>query len=103
MRNFATALFVMALLFVANPAQATVPMPIEADQQVVLSVDNMVCVSCEMRIEEALGAVNGVASVNADAESKTVRVSFDSQRTNIRAIVAASTEAGHPAEVVTGR
>lgn len=72
----------------------------QAEQQLVLSVDNMACVSCEMRIENAISAVDGVTAVKANAETKTVRVSFDRQRTNVEVILAASNEAGYPAEVV---
>ncbi|MGY6631947.1 MAG: heavy-metal-associated domain-containing protein [Wenzhouxiangella sp.] len=90
--------FAFILLALATSAQAA-----QAEQQVVLSVDNMVCVSCEMRIENAMTAVEGVTSVKADAETKTVRISFDHQKTSIETILAASDEAGYPAEVVNAR
>ena len=89
------ALILFALAAIAQAAQT--------EQQVVLSVDNMVCVSCEMRIENALTALDGVTSVKADAEAKAVHVSFDQQQTTIEAILAASDEAGYPAEVVSTR
>ncbi|MGY6588680.1 MAG: heavy-metal-associated domain-containing protein [Wenzhouxiangella sp.] len=97
MTRYAT-FFVVLLIALAASVQAA-----QADQQIVLSVDNMVCMSCEMQIENAVTAVDGVTSVKADAESKTVRVSFDQQRTSVETILAASSEAGYPAEVVTAR
>ena len=97
MTRYAT-FFAVFLIALAASVQAA-----QADQQIVLSVDNMVCVSCEMRIENAVAAVEGVTSVKADAESKTVRVSFDQQRTSVETILEASSEAGYPAEVVTAR
>lgn len=72
----------------------------ESAEHVSLSIPNMVCMSCEMKLEEALTAVDGVASVRFEGEAQRATVSFDANRASIQAILAASETAGYPATVV---
>jgi copper ion binding protein len=45
---------------------------------VVLNVDGMSCVHCENRVKKAVGALNGVKTVEVNLSEKTVSVTFDS-------------------------
>ena len=47
------------------------------DMEKVIRVDGMMCHHCEMRVENALLALDGVGSVKADHEKKEVRVTLE--------------------------
>ena len=71
-----------------------------ASSEVKLAIPNMVCMSCEMRVEEAVRQVTGVAGIEFDGEAKTALVRFDDSRTTLDQILAACEEAGYPATVL---
>lgn len=50
---------------------------------VTFKVEGMMCSGCENRIKNALSNVEGVTSVNAIHETKTVTVEMDKDITNI--------------------
>ena len=54
----------------------------------------MKCSHCAANVENALKAVNGVASAEAQLEDKTVTVEFDEQQTSEAALKAAVDAAG---------
>lgn len=85
----------LMILLAASPAQAE-----DQLSQASLSITNMVCVSCQMRVEQAVTAVEGVSSVSFDEDGETVVVAFDPQATSLDAILSACEEAGYPASVV---
>lgn len=60
-------------------------------------IENMTCATCPITVKKAMSKVSGVSSVEVDFEKKTAEVLFDSQKTTISAIAAASTNAGYPA------
>lgn len=68
--------------------------------EVKLSIPNMVCVSCEMVIEEAIFQLTGVTGIEFDGEAKTALIRFDQALTSVDAILVASEEAGYPATVL---
>jgi periplasmic mercuric ion binding protein len=70
------------------------------ESSVTLSIPNMSCISCEIRVGQALRAVEGVGDVHFDMDAKTVTVRFD-ERTDIEALKSATAEVGYPATVVT--
>ena len=86
MRN----LLVAALL--AAPLAAIAAQP----QTVVLDVRNMTCEVCPITVKTALGKVPGVTAVKVDFEKKTATVKFDPDRTDVAALVQATTNAGYP-------
>lgn len=49
----------------------------ENDMEKIIRVDGMMCHHCEMRVENALLALDGVGSVKADHEKKEVRVTLE--------------------------
>lgn len=60
-----------------------------------LDVDGMSCTGCETNVENALAAVPGVESAEADHEAGTVRVEGDADPA---AVAAAIDEAGYEPE-----
>lgn len=72
----------------------------ESTEHVSLSIPNMVCMSCEMQIEAALTAVDGVDGVRFDGDAQQALVTFDAHRTTLDAILAATEAAGYPATVL---
>lgn len=78
----------------------SLPLMAETTERVSLSIPNMVCMSCEMQIETAVTAVNGVTRVDFDGEQKLAMVSFDPARASLEAILDASEAAGYPATLV---
>lgn len=43
-------------------------------------VNGMACVQCKARVENAIKALDGVTSVEADLNAKNVTISFDSSK-----------------------
>lgn len=72
-------------------------------QSVTLDIQNMTCSMCQYTIKKALQGVEGVQDVNVDYDSKTASVSFDPQKTDIKALIQATTDAGYPATVHESR
>jgi mercuric ion binding protein len=70
-----------------------------SNQSVTLDMQNMTCPMCKFTIKKALQGVDGVQTVNVDYNSKTANVSFDPQKTNIEALIKATTNAGYPATI----
>ena len=66
---------------------------------VALDIPKMDCPLCPITVETAIKKVEGVSSVEADLDSKSATVSFDDSVTTVRAVIAAATDAGYPAEV----
>ncbi len=67
------------LLFIVAFIAATMVSEAKSDT---LSVPDMQCGSCEARISKALTSIDGVATVAADASSKTVIIAYDEAKTN---------------------
>ncbi len=68
-------------------------------QQVMLSVPGMTCAACPITVRKALESVDGVHRATVDFDSKSAVVLFDSARTDVAALLAATAEAGYPATV----
>ena len=82
----------LALTFIAAPA-------IAADQTVTLAVPDMNCAVCPITVKKALHKVEGVKTVQVDLDSRKATVNFDDAKTNITALIHATTEAGYPSSV----
>jgi mercuric ion binding protein len=65
-------------------------------QTVVLDVQNMTCELCPITVKKALDKVPGVAATKTDLAKRTASVKFDPDRTNVAALVKATTNAGYP-------
>ena len=63
-----------------------------------LSVPNISCGHCVGRIEKALGAMEGVASVSADAGTKKVDIEIDGNLATAATVRATLLDIGYPPE-----
>ncbi len=79
-----------------NPAAET-----SAENQILtFAIEKMTCAMCPITVRKAIGNVDGVTDVEVDFEAKTATVTFDPAIVGAKAIAAASTNAGYPAQVV---
>lgn len=67
-------------------------------RRVTLSVAGMSCGSCVRHIRKALDELGGVEASDVNLAAREVTVSFDPQKTGVRAIVRAIRESGYAAE-----
>jgi len=70
-----------------------------AERTVTLAVQNMYCSACPHTVKSSLQSVPGVKSVSVSYQDKTAVVTFDDERTNVKALTAATTNAGYPSEL----
>ena len=89
-----TGLFLMQTIHAEAPIQTQ-----NSAQSVTLDMQNMSCGMCKFTIKKALQGVDGVQEVNVDSDNETATVTFDSQKTNPKALIKATTNAGYPATV----
>ena len=82
----------LAWIFFTGPAFAS-------DQTVLLAVPGLSCAVCPITVKKALLKVKGVKTVQVDLDSRKARVNFDDARTNIAALIHATTVAGYPSNV----
>ena len=83
-----TAAFAFAVLISSN-AFAT-------EQTVTLAVKNMYCAACPHTVKASLQAVSGVKQAVVSYKEKTAVVTYDDAKTDLNALVAATTNAGYP-------
>jgi len=86
------------LLFVALLATSLGALAAEP-QTVILDVQNMTCELCPITVKKALDKVPGVAASKIDFAKKTATVKFNPDRTNVAALVEATTNAGYPSRL----
>ena len=72
------------------------PTAFAGEKTVTLSVQNMYCSACPITVKSSLEAVPGVAKAGVSYENKTAVVTFDDARTNVPALISATTDAGYP-------
>ena len=76
---------------------------IAAEQTATLAVKNVGCETCAPIVRRALSQVSGVSAVTVtegSSQTATATVKFDDAKTNIAALVEATTNAGYPSQVV---
>jgi mercuric ion binding protein len=93
MTSLKTILFGAALMSAS-------PIIIAAEKVVTLGVDNMTCISCPYQVQKSLTHVDGVSEAEASLETGQAVVTYDDSQTNVEALVAATTNAGFPSQVV---
>lgn len=69
------------------------------EQTVTLDVPTMNCVSCPFTVKKALQKVNGVTKAEATLETKLAVVTFDDEKTTIKALTEATKNAGYPSTI----
>jgi len=66
------------------------------EQTVTLAVKNMYCAACPQTVKASLQAVRGVKRAAVSYKEKTAVVTYDDAKTDVKALVAATTNAGYP-------
>ena len=69
-----------------------------ATKTVTLAVPGMTCPTCPITIKKALNKVSGVSKIDVRYEQKQVAVTFDDTKTDTKALIKATTDAGFPSE-----
>jgi periplasmic mercuric ion binding protein len=75
---------------------AVSPAALAAERTVTLTVRNMYCAACPHTVKASLEAVPGVKSVVVSYKEKTAVVTYDDAATEVKALIAATTNAGYP-------
>ena len=65
-------------------------------EQATLTAPDISCGHCVAAVQGAVGALDGVERVQADADTKRVEVAFDPARVTLPQIEAALDDAGYP-------
>lgn len=103
MRYLLSLIVVLVLTVAYLPSSTTTAQaaPVEAaqTQTVTLAVENMACRICPITVRRALEKVPGVHEAKVDFDTKTATVTFDPEKTNVEALIQATTNAGYPATV----
>jgi mercuric ion binding protein len=94
MKRLTLPLLAAAALVFGSPVLA-------AERTVTLSVPGMSCVSCPTIVKGSLKAVDGVTNVDVSFEQKTTVVTFDDAKASVEDLIAATTNAGFPSQLVT--
>jgi periplasmic mercuric ion binding protein len=82
---------VVAVCVLTAPAWAS-------PKTVTFNVSSMTCPACPITVKKALQKVAGVSQIDVEYEKKQVVVTFDDTKTNIDALVKATTNAGYPSQ-----
>lgn len=64
-------------------------------EKIILNVEGMSCSHCENAVKNAVGALNGVASVNVDLAEKTVIIEYDIGKASLNSFKHAIEEEGY--------
>lgn len=67
-----------------------------AEQTVTLAVKNMYCAACPQTVKASLQAVPGVKQAFVSYKEKTAVVTYDDAKTDVKALITATTNAGYP-------
>ncbi len=67
-----------------------------AERTVTLTVQNMYCAACPHTVRASLQAVAGVKHVTVSLQEHATVVTYDDAVTNLKALTAATTNAGYP-------
>jgi copper chaperone len=65
-------------------------------EHVMVTAPDISCGHCVATVKEAVGALPGVARVEADADTKRIEIDFDPGRVSLTQIEAALDEVGYP-------
>ena len=69
------------------------------EQTVTLDVPTMNCITCPFTVKKALQNVEGVTKAEVTFETKLAVVTFDDEKTTVKALTEATTNAGYPSTV----
>ena len=66
---------------------------------ITLEVPTMNCVTCPFTVKKALQNVEGVSKAEVTFDTKLAVVTFDDEKTTVKALTEATTNAGYPSTV----
>lgn len=69
-----------------------------ATTHISMTAPDISCAHCVATVQETVGALPGVETVTASADTKVVDVRFDAARTTVDQIAAALDDAGYPVQ-----
>ena len=92
MRKLLLGCVTMVMALVGSPVSA-------AEKSVTLYVDNMTCATCPPVVKKSLGRIDGVSRVEVSLEAKTAVVTYDDAKTDVAALIDATTDAGYPSRL----
>jgi mercuric ion binding protein len=90
---------ISALAFAALAATLAACPTFAGEKTVTLNVDNMYCASCAPVVKKSLARVEGVTKVEVLRETNTATVTFEDTKTNVAALIEATTNAGYPSRL----
>ena len=93
--NILSTLLLLAASLCSTPLWA-------ATQTTTLKIPGMTCAACPITVKKALQRVSGVSRIDVNYPKKEVVVTFDDAKTNEKALIKATTDAGYPSEFVKG-
>ena len=67
-------------------------------ERTTLVAPDISCGHCEATVKQAVGNLDGVSQVEANASTKQVSVAYDPSRVSVAQIAAALDEAGYPVQ-----
>jgi len=73
---------------------------IASTKTIVIPVEGMTCLTCEITVTQALRKVEGVIGASASAKEKSAKVTYDSNKTNVHKLVEAINRTGYKASPV---
>lgn len=76
--------------------------PVGIATEVVIPVEGMTCLTCELTIESGLKRLPGVIHADANAAQQTVAVSYDPAHVTVDGLMAAITKMGYTVNRATG-
>ena len=79
--------------------QANAATEVVATKSTELAVAGMTCGSCAVTIKAALGKLDGIASVEVDADAGSATVRFDDSKVSAEQIAEKVTESGYKATI----
>jgi mercuric ion binding protein len=91
------AVGILSTIAFAPVAAQSAATRVETVRTATFAVENMTCALCPVTVKAAMARVEGVLLVEIDFGARTATVVFDPSVTSVKAIAAASTNAGYPA------
>ena len=95
-----TSLNISRYVFASPPGAASTETHLANGlNRIIVSVDGLSCVACEIPVRHALRRVDGVKSVDVNAATKTATVDYDPAKANPEQLVAAINSTGYHASL----
>ena len=87
----------------AHASQRAATAPPTSEASIVLPVEGMTCLTCELTVESSLKRLPGVASADASVAQQIVTVSYDPAQVTVDKLIAAINQTGYKASRPQGK